>query len=199
MYDTLLKVLGKERSLRIWMLDNNCVYKKHVMAASIEELLNLAFYTPTWHALNHIYVRTAAGALRMPSLTWRAAMPGEKLRLLPAIYRAARRRNLRARVVRAVARLDRDTHQRRGACRRLFIATRGVLTTCAQHRRQDVIEFALQRLSKHKLMRFPELLNHMHKHASDKFGAYLRCCTVRLFLKLSLRSGADGEVPRHRR
>jgi hypothetical protein len=64
MYDLTLDELRKQRNLKIWVLDNNCLYAKHVLAANPNE--DLLMYIPTWHALNHNYVRSAAAAPRRP-------------------------------------------------------------------------------------------------------------------------------------
>jgi len=62
MYDLPREELDKERKLRMWVLDNNCLYMKHVLAENPD--IDLWMFTPTWHALNHGYVRPAAVALR---------------------------------------------------------------------------------------------------------------------------------------
>ena len=101
MYDLPLEELDKERKLRIWVLDNNCLYMKHVLAENPD--IDLWMFTPTWHALNHGYVRPAAVTLRARISLIRCApltaLPSEKLCVVQAVCRTARRRDLRTRMV----------------------------------------------------------------------------------------------------
>lgn len=91
MYDLPREELDKERKLRIWVLDNNCLYMKHVLAENPD--IDLWMFTPTWHALNHGYVRPAAVSLRARTSLIRCApltaLPSEKLCVVQAVCRAA--------------------------------------------------------------------------------------------------------------
>jgi hypothetical protein len=169
MYDLPREELDKERKLRMWVLDNNCLYMKHVLAENPD--IDLWMFTPTWHALNHGYVRPATVALRTYCpLIRRSQHCQVKNCGLYKLFVALRDGEVCERVWYELS----PVHGvlRTSAAVRVIAWARLYLSEVpSQHRRRDVLEFAFHRISQPKLMSFPELLDRMRDHANDKLGA----------------------------